>query len=293
MSIIDKTYEGKTAIITGAASGIGLAITRKLASVGATVVLADMQIELAQSIAKEIQDVGGNAWAVELNVSDTEAFKSIAADTKEKTGHIDYIFNNAGIAINGGVKDSEIEDWKRTFDTNVMGVVNGVLAIYPIMIEQGFGHIVNTASIGGIVPTPGATAYTASKFAVNGLTQSLRVEASFYGVKVSSLLPGMVDTPLLEGGKYGRLAKGMTPQAIRQYFQKLHLATPDEIAPKILTQVAKNKGMIVVPGRWKRIIWLYRFSWNTWYRISRKRFGRTVKFLTAALQDQNIEKSVH
>lgn len=286
MENLIRTYKDATAIVTGGASGIGLALVNELVKNGCTVVLADMQLDLAQQQADRIVQAGGKAWARELNVSDTSGFEALARETKEKTGRLDYIFNNAGIVVNGGVKDSTIEDWKRTMDTNLFGVVNGVLACYPIMIEQGFGHIVNTASIGGIIPSPGATAYTASKFAVSGLSQSLRVEAGMYGVRVSALFPGMVNTPLLVGGKYGRLAHGVSPELIKTYFERLNPVSPESIAPGILKQVAKNKGMIIIPGRWKRLVWLYNFSWNTWYKLSCKRFKRTVALLSKGIQEQ-------
>ncbi len=281
-----RTYKDATAIVTGAASGIGLALVYELVKQGCTVVLADMQLDVAEQVANSIVEKGGKAWARELNVSDSSGFESLVKETKEKTGRLDYVFNNAGIVMNGGVKNSTIEDWTRIMDTNFYGVVNGVLASYPIMIEQGYGHIVNTSSIGGIIPTPGAAAYTASKFAVSGLSQSLRVEADMLGVRVSALFPGTVNTPLLLGGKYGRLAHSISPERIEAYLKRLNPVTPESIAPDILKQVAKNKGMIIVPGRWKRLVWLYQFSWNAWYKSSCKRFRRTVAMLTAAVQEQ-------
>src|SRR5262249_37982231 len=125
--------------------------------------------------------------------------------TLARAGRIDYFFNNAGISIGGEAHTYRPGDWDDVLDVNLRGVANGVQAVYPVMIRQGGGHIVNTASVAGLLPMAGQLSYTTSKHAIVGLSKSLRVEARRYGVRVSVLCPGIVRTPILRGGKYGRL----------------------------------------------------------------------------------------
>lgn len=148
--VSDKTiriFDGATAIVTGGASGIGRALGEELAKRGCEVVLADLQIELAEEVVTEIHASGGNAKAVNLNVTDFTAVEQLVQETVERTGRLDNIFNNAGIGIGGTVNHYGIEDWNYIIDVNLRGVINGVQAAYKMMMQQGFGHIINTASI--------------------------------------------------------------------------------------------------------------------------------------------------
>jgi NADP-dependent 3-hydroxy acid dehydrogenase YdfG len=165
-----RVFENATAIVTGAASGIGKAMAIELASRGCTVVLADRQIELAKTLAEEINSEGGSAWARDIDVCQYSSVRDLVRDVIQKTGRLDYMFNNAGIGIGGPVEDYELEDWDRIIDVNLRGVTNGIQASYNLMISQGFGHIVNTSSIAGLIPSPGSVSYTATKFAVAGNT---------------------------------------------------------------------------------------------------------------------------
>lgn len=142
-----RIYDGATAIITGGASGIGRALAAELARRGAEVVLADLQEELARDAAADIRSRGGKASAVELDVVDYKAVEKVVRETYLRTGRLDYLFNNAGIFISGGIHQYAIDDWDYILDINVRGVVHGIHAAYPIMVAQGFGHIVNTSSM--------------------------------------------------------------------------------------------------------------------------------------------------
>ena len=132
------------------------------------------------------------------------SFERAVAEAVQQSGRIDYLFNNAGIAVGGEVDSYTLDDWNDVFDLNLRGVVHGIQAVYPIMIQQHSGHIVNTASMAGLHATAGAASYTASKHAVVALSKALRVEAERHGVQVSVFCPGATRTPILAGGKYGR-----------------------------------------------------------------------------------------
>ena len=199
-----RTFDGGVAIVTGAASGIGRAISEALAQRGCQVVLADIEFDDAEAAAAQIREKGGRASARHLDVCDFAAVSELVTETMEKLGRIDYIFNNAGIVVAGEVANYTIDAWQRVIAVNLGGVVNGVQAAYPAMIRQGFGHIVNTASMAGLVISAGV-GYTATKYAVVGLSRALRIEAEVRGVRVSVICPGVIRTPIMRGGKHGIL----------------------------------------------------------------------------------------
>ena len=130
--------------------------------------------------------------------------------------------------------------------------------------------LLNTSLIAGLIPSPGSVAYTASKFAVAGLSQALRVEAELHGVRVSVLCPGSVRTPILEGGKYGKLPRGITPEKAKEYWGNL---------PVSAEVFARNKAVIVSPKLWAALYWVYRFSWSLWFRVSKKGFIKAKKLM--------------
>jgi short-subunit dehydrogenase len=255
-----RIFDGATAIVTGAASGIGRGLVEELAKRGCEAVLADRQIEAAEKIALAINAAGGKATAVELDVTNFSRTEQVVKETVDRTGRLDYMFNNAGIAINGNVSHYKIEDWNQILEVNLHGVINGVQAAYQVMMSQGFGHIVNTASFAGLVPTPGNVAYASTKHAIVGLSISLRAEAAMLGLRVSVLCPSFVRTAILEdGGKFGRSVMDLSPDQKRrllEYYEKFKPMSPNAFAAKALDLIAKNKAIVVLPSRWK-IIWLF------------------------------------
>jgi NAD(P)-dependent dehydrogenase (short-subunit alcohol dehydrogenase family) len=156
-------FTGKVAIITGGASGIGRALGEELARRGAQAILADVNAKLLEETAASIADAGHRAKTVNIDVTDFEAVKKMVDDTVAECGRLDYIFNNAGVVTFGEARDLSYDDWRKVIDTDLYGVVNGVMAAYPTMVKQGFGHIVNTASLAGLVPATGIVPYVTSK----------------------------------------------------------------------------------------------------------------------------------
>lgn len=164
-------------------------------------------------------------------------------------------------------------------DVNLRGVINGVQAAYPIMINQGFGHIVNTASMAGLIPSPAAVAYSTTKHAVVGLSKSLRAEAASLGVLVSVLCPGVIRTPILEGGKYGRMPADIPPETVRQLWEKLKPIPPDVFAYKAINYVAKNKAIIILPSWWKLFWWINRLFPSFGITLAARNFQKVQKHL--------------
>ncbi|MCH2173535.1 SDR family oxidoreductase [Myxococcota bacterium] len=251
-----RTYTDAVALISGGASGIGAALARALVAQGARVVLADRQLELAQNVAGGL---GERARAVALDVREAEAYVEVAAGVLEREGRIDYFFNNAGIGIGGLYEDHSLDDWRYIVDVNLLGVVYGISAVYPILLEQGFGHIVNTASMAGRAATPGLSAYCATKHAVVGLTRSLRIEAQGRGVGVSAFCPGVIRTEILkDGGVYGKFAGGMAGDLDEEQLERARPMEVDAFAKAALIRVARNQEIIVLPGMWRFFDGLYR-----------------------------------
>lgn len=275
-----RIFDGATAIITGAASGIGRALAEELARRGCEVVLADRQIGEIKEAASRITAAGGKATAVQIDVRDFPALERVVQDTFKRTGRLDYIFNNAGIGVGGGVNQYSIADWNYIIDVNLRGVINGVQAAYPIMIGQGFGHIVNTASLAGLLPSAGNVGYATTKHAIVGLSISLRAEAALFGVGVSVLCPGVISTPIWEGGgKYGKTYLSTPPELVKQLLEKARPMPPDICAKKALNMLAKNKGIIIVPSWWRLFWWIYRLSPSLGISLARRSFQKRLRKL--------------
>jgi NAD(P)-dependent dehydrogenase (short-subunit alcohol dehydrogenase family) len=173
------------------------------------------------------------------------------ADVWSRHGRLDYLFNNAGIAVGGEQLDLRLEDWRDAVEVNLMGVVHGVQAAWPRMIAQGFGHVVNTASMAAFLPTAMAAPYGATKSAVFGLSRALRLEGAPRGVRVSVLCPGVVRTPILDGGRHGRLRNFIPTDTLMALNERLRPMDVDAFARRALDDVARNRGVIVHPASWR------------------------------------------
>jgi len=167
-------FKEQVAIVTGGASGIGKALSEELCQRGAHVTVADIDLTRAQQLASALSANGGRAHAAHVDVANRELVERLVANTAAEYGRLDYMFNNAAAtATRGELRDLTLEPWYRAIDVNLLGVVYGTIAAYSFMVRQGFGHIVNTASMAGLAGMPGLGVYCASKFAVVGLTESL------------------------------------------------------------------------------------------------------------------------
>jgi NAD(P)-dependent dehydrogenase (short-subunit alcohol dehydrogenase family) len=240
----------KVAIVTGGGSGIGEAVSRELARRGARVVVADIDADNASRVAAAIADGGGRATAHHVDVSQERDIRRLVEGTASAYGRLDYQFNNAGIAIGGDARDLTADQWRRVLDVNLYGVLHGTLAAYPIMVEQGFGHIVNTSSGAGLVPTPLSAPYCTAKYAVVGLSLSLRLEGADLGVKVSVVCPGYVRTPIFDS----LVAVGMPRELVSRPPGRITMIEAAEAARVIMGGVARNQPVIAFP-RYVRWAW--------------------------------------
>lgn len=191
-------FEGKTALITGAASGIGKATAIKLASEGAAVVVADLHEQAAQAVVAEITGAGGKAAAFGGDFTSPAVNEAAVAFAVETFGALHLAFNNAGIiGPQGPLHEVDIDGYKKLIDINLDAVFYGLKYEVPAILAAGGGAIVNTASILGLVGTPGYVPYVTAKHAVSGLTKSAALQYSAKGIRINSVHPGYIDTPLL------------------------------------------------------------------------------------------------
>lgn len=194
-----KSFENKTAVITGAASGIGRALARHAGKNGMRLALADMNGGALETLKKEFDGQGIECLTSTLDVSDSQAVENFSRRCFETFGQVDLLFNNAGILKVGSCWEHSAEDWQKMLGVNVMGVINGINAFVPRILEAGNeAHIVNTGSVGSLVAAPFMGQYTTCKMAVRGLSESLHfdLKASGAPVGVSILCPGPVVTPI-------------------------------------------------------------------------------------------------
>ncbi|QGU03467.1 SDR family NAD(P)-dependent oxidoreductase [Corynebacterium comes] len=191
-------FDGKVALVSGAGSGIGAETAKILAARGASVILTDVNLEAAQKIAEEITQAGGEATAFKANVANPEDAKASVAFAKETYGALHLAFNNAGIVgAEKHVADLEIEDWQKVMDINLNGVFYGLKYQIPEILASGGGAIVNTSSIAGFIAVENLSHYTASKHAVAGLTKTAALEYGKQGIRINSVHPGYIMTPLI------------------------------------------------------------------------------------------------
>ncbi len=234
-------FSGKRALVTGAGSGIGAALSRALVAAGAQVTCADLDADAAARVAAPL-----GARAARLDVTDAAAVQALVDEVDP-----DLLFNNAGITFGGETEDLTLEQWNAIIDVNIRGVVHGVAAAYPRMVERRSGQIVNTASMGGLMAAGLITSYVMTKHAVVGLSLALRSEAAAKGVGVTVVCPSAVETPILDKGYVGKFhgrdfyLKG---QGVR------HPLDADVFAAQVLEAVAGDRAMLVTP-RTARIAW--------------------------------------
>ncbi len=240
-----KDFKDRVAVITGGASGIGRAMADRFAAEGMKIVLADVEEGALDSARKELADAGADTLTVVSDVSQAEEVKALAEKTLDKFGGVHIVCNNAGVAAGGVTWNQPLEEWEWVIGVNLWGVIHGVRTFVPILLEQNADcHVVNTASMAGLVSGPFATIYNVTKHAVVTLSESLHQELQLQTprVKVSVLCPGFVKTKILDSDRNrpASLQATETPgeealQAMREAFRVFidQGMPPSEVAAKV------------------------------------------------------------
>ncbi|GIP28405.1 hypothetical protein J23TS9_35350 [Paenibacillus sp. J23TS9] len=236
-----QTNDRKVAIITGGASGIGRALCMEAAGKGMVVIVSDINQEGGEATARLINESGQGAACFEkVDVSSAAAVEDLVNRVFKTYGRLDYMFNNAGIAMYGELCDMTLDLWQKIININLWGAIHGTHAAYPLMKQQGFGYIVNTSSATGLGPAPMTSAYATTKHAVVGLTTSLHYEAEAYGIHVSTLCPAFVDTPIYATAD----AVGMDKEKINEQVKKQKSMTPEQFAKIAFAKIHRHEAII-------------------------------------------------
>ncbi|MCC6225038.1 MAG: SDR family NAD(P)-dependent oxidoreductase [Microthrixaceae bacterium] len=262
----------KVAVITGGASGIGLAMARRFATGGAALVLADIEEATLATAVAELSDSGATVSGVRTDVTDPASFAALRDETLSRHGAVHVLCNNAGVAAGGPAWEVSLDVWRWVMDVNVFGVINGIHTFVPTMIDQGEGHVVNTASIAGLITAPGIGPYTASKQAVVSISETLLQDLAAAGhpVGVSVLCPAFVKTRIHEAernapaGLDRDFAQGAATQATWGVFGALVQAGIDAevVADAVADAVAEGRFYVLthpethawVRGRFETIL---------------------------------------
>lgn len=265
----EETFRGKSVIVTGAASGIGRAIAEQCANAGASVLLTDV-VDEVNDVAKQI---GVSAKAMIVDVSDRDQVAAAVEQVVTEHGSLDFIFNNAGVAIFGEVEEVTLDHWDKIVDVNLKGVAYGVKLAYDQMVKQGSGHIINTASVAGLIPVPLQTHYVATKHAVVGLGKTLAIESVEHNVHVTTFCPGFISTGMMDNNTL----RGTMDVPDARKLVPVPAMSADKAVENLLNGVAKKKQIVITPFYGRIGWWLERFSPRLAMAQHRLFYKQTVK----------------
>ncbi len=239
------------AVLTGAGSGLGRALALDLAQRGASLVVSDINVAAAEETAELVRQQGATAEAVQCDVTDREAVFDLVDETEKRLGGIDFIANNAGVAVGGPFEQISIEDWRWAVDINLWGVIYGCQAAVPKMKAQGRGYILNVASAAGLLAPPAMSAYNVTKAGVVSLSETLFAEYKPEGIRVAVLCPTFFRTNIVEAGR-GASTDKEDAQIIR-WMERSKVQAP-EVAKGAIDAVRDGK-LYVQPMRDGRVAW--------------------------------------
>ena len=236
-------------LITGASQGAGKATALRFAQGGWDVTLAARNRERLDTVAQTIQAMGRQALAVPTDVGDAQQVTQLIEKALDTYGRVDALINNAGICLTGPAVNTSLDDWHQILDTNLWGCIHTIQALLPAVLAQGSGTIINVGSFGGKMPLPQMTAYCTSKYALTGLTESLRIELASEGIHVGIVHPGVINSDFLERamfrGKSDQEASERQQQ-MQQTLQSSWVSQPEDIAEAVWKAVKQQQADVVV-----------------------------------------------
>jgi len=257
-----RDFRGKAAFVTGGASGIGLALGRAFAKVGCRVMLADIEEAALADAVRSLERIGPEVCGVVCDVADSASVEAAAEQTSAAFGRVHILCNNAGVAAGSGIDDISLASWRWVLDVNLMGIVHGLRAFLPHMrghLEGG--HIVNTASMAGMLSDGGMglSPYTASKYAVVALSEGLRAELEPYGIGVTVLCPGFVQTRIAEAGRnrparYGAHAPIASPRSAAIAELVRTGIDPKAVADRVLAAIRNDELYVFTHPEYRQAI---------------------------------------
>ncbi len=236
-------------LITGASQGSGKATALRFAREGWNVTLAARSPERLEAVAAKIRAMGRQALAVPTDVGKADQVANLVEKSVDTYGRVDALINNAGICLTGPMVNTSLEDWRQILDTNLWGCIYTIQALLPAMLEQGSGTIINVGSFGGKMPLPQMTAYCASKYALTGLTETLRLELASQGIHVGIVHPGVINSDFLERAMFrGETDQesGARQQQMAEMLKSGWASQPEDIAAAVWKAVKQRQTEVVV-----------------------------------------------
>lgn len=247
-----RALHGKTALVTGAASGIGKATALALARRGANLVLCDVDEPGLETTAESIRGLGREVFYRRVDVASRHEMRAFAEAVHQRVAAVDILINNAGVGLGASFRDTPLEDWDWIIGINLMGVIHGCHFFVPPMIARGQGgHVVNVSSAAGYVATEPLCAYSTTKFAVLGFSEALRDELERYAIGVTAVCPGIINTPITRTARLR--GPGATEEARRRMvaFYERRNYTPERVAENILKAIQRNRAVAPIsPEAW-------------------------------------------
>lgn len=268
---------GRTVLVTGAASGIGKASALAFARRGARLVICDLNQEGLGETEEVIRRLGREVLARRVDVADAESMRAFSEDVHRSVDALDILMNNAGVAIGGGFLHTTLEDWQWIVGINLMGVVHGCHFFIPRMVERGRGgHVINVSSAAGYTASEALAAYATTKFAVLGLSESLRDELAKHRIGVTAVCPGIINTPITRAARMrGPEAAGDAQQRMIALYERRNY-TPERVAENILKAVQRNRAVAPIsPEAWV-LYYLKRFAPGLLARLGRFTANRAI-----------------
>jgi NAD(P)-dependent dehydrogenase (short-subunit alcohol dehydrogenase family) len=262
-------------VITGAGSGIGRATARAFAEHGARLHLVDIHRGRVEEVAAELRRVCPEAHAHMLDVRDADAMEQLAHEVFARHRRVHVLVNNAGVGHSALVQETSLDDWRWVLDVNLWGVIHGVHAFVPRLIDQGGdAHIVNTASLAGLVGMPSMAPYCASKFAVVGLSEALGAELAPHGIRVTAICPGVISTDIVRSGRLEG-AVGERKHRVVDFYEKRGIP-PERVARDILRAVRSGTPLATTLGASYSALLLRRVSPRLWRSTAGLALGRLI-----------------
>ena len=225
---------GKVAIVTGASSGIGEATAIALALEGAKVAIVARRTQRLEALSQKIREMGGHALPIVTDITDQDSVSKMIHKTQSTWGQVDILINNAGVMLLGPIDGANIEDWRRMFNLNVLGLMYGTHAVLPIMKAQGSGHIINISSLAGRTIMAGLGVYSATKWAVNVFSEALRQEVHKNNIRVTIIEPGLVKTELPQ-----HITHTDTKNWVLEVYQSVKNLSTNDIATAIIYAITQ------------------------------------------------------
>jgi NAD(P)-dependent dehydrogenase (short-subunit alcohol dehydrogenase family) len=264
-----RSLKGKRVLVTGAASGIGQATALACARRGADLVLCDINEPGLAEVSAAAEALGCSVFARRVDVSVRHEMHEFAESVYREVGVLDILINNAGVGLGANFLDTPLEDWDWIIGINLLGVVHGCFFFIPPMVARGAGgHVVNVSSAAGYVATPPLTAYSATKFAVLGLSEALRQELAPHRIGVTAVCPGIINTPITRSARLrGAAADERARERMVRFYQQRNYP-PERVAENILKAIQRNRGVAPIsPEAWL-FYYLKRFAPGFLHRLN-------------------------